>query len=346
MTDRESMIGSICEQPHDTTLRLIFADWLEERGECERAEFIRCQVELASLGHKPYPDPADFDRWGSLHCREQELLEVEDLPNPFGNDSGIVWTQYHNPTSAGCVAVKFSRGFVESVACRLSDWIGEECLDCADAKGRARQYAYDGNDRAAATALAVSTFCDRCHGIGRLNAHGPEIVLAQPVTTVRVTDREPASFSDIPAVWNRSMIDFSGFPEPATYPASYLPGWLFDLMDGERGSLYFVVNKVGDKRYNSISAAHAALSTTLIRWARQRAGLPELVYPRGKPMKSKTPPKVVYRCEGCHKRLAQAGKRQPFVGVTPGCVFVLHPHEAPQLKCICGHTTIVLKASI
>ncbi|MCS6866190.1 MAG: TIGR02996 domain-containing protein [Gemmataceae bacterium] len=47
--DRDTLLATIAAYPHDDTPRLIFADWLEENGEAERAEFIRLQCELAQL---------------------------------------------------------------------------------------------------------------------------------------------------------------------------------------------------------------------------------------------------------------------------------------------------------
>lgn len=47
MTDRDALLAAILSDPNDDTPRLIFADWLEDRGETERSEFIRIQIELA-----------------------------------------------------------------------------------------------------------------------------------------------------------------------------------------------------------------------------------------------------------------------------------------------------------
>jgi uncharacterized protein (TIGR02996 family) len=47
MTDHDALLRAICEYPDDDTPRLIFADFLEENGEAERAAFVRAQVELA-----------------------------------------------------------------------------------------------------------------------------------------------------------------------------------------------------------------------------------------------------------------------------------------------------------
>lgn len=47
MTDRDALLRSILEHPQEDLPRLVYADWLDEAGEAERAEFLRCQVELA-----------------------------------------------------------------------------------------------------------------------------------------------------------------------------------------------------------------------------------------------------------------------------------------------------------
>ena len=51
-----AFLAAIAANPDDDTPRLIFADWLEEHGEPERAEFVRVQVELAARSGPPFPD--------------------------------------------------------------------------------------------------------------------------------------------------------------------------------------------------------------------------------------------------------------------------------------------------
>ena len=46
MSDRDAFLAAIHDAPDDDAPRLVFADWLEERGEVERAEFIRIQIEM------------------------------------------------------------------------------------------------------------------------------------------------------------------------------------------------------------------------------------------------------------------------------------------------------------
>jgi uncharacterized protein (TIGR02996 family) len=47
MSDHDALLRAICAYPDDDTPRLVFADFLEENGEAERAAFVRAQVELA-----------------------------------------------------------------------------------------------------------------------------------------------------------------------------------------------------------------------------------------------------------------------------------------------------------
>ena len=48
MTDeREALVAAVAAEPDDDTPRLVFADWLQEHGEGDRAEFVRVQCEAA-----------------------------------------------------------------------------------------------------------------------------------------------------------------------------------------------------------------------------------------------------------------------------------------------------------
>src|SRR4051794_6643142 len=49
MTHDEALWQAIIDAPEEDAPRLVYADWLEEHGQPERAEFIRVQCELAKL---------------------------------------------------------------------------------------------------------------------------------------------------------------------------------------------------------------------------------------------------------------------------------------------------------
>src|SRR5579871_4463144 len=45
----DALLQAIVDDPDDDTIRLIYADWFDDNGEPERAEFIRAQCLLAKL---------------------------------------------------------------------------------------------------------------------------------------------------------------------------------------------------------------------------------------------------------------------------------------------------------
>lgn len=121
MTHEEAFLQSIVENPDDDTPRLIFADWLEENGQGERAEFVRVQCELAKPCRLGYSDRFHVDDacascdplWNrervlSASCREWANLPA--LGSPWFID-------YHGPKIRGQPPrALFVRGFVEQIA--------------------------------------------------------------------------------------------------------------------------------------------------------------------------------------------------------------------------------------
>ncbi len=50
MSDHDALLRAIGEHPEEDTPRLMYADWLEENDQPERADFVRNQIELAQVG--------------------------------------------------------------------------------------------------------------------------------------------------------------------------------------------------------------------------------------------------------------------------------------------------------
>lgn len=69
LDEHEAFLRAIFDAPEDDTPRLVYADFLEENGEPERAEFIRVQCRLA-----PWPTPYDGTGTAEIRKRERELL--------------------------------------------------------------------------------------------------------------------------------------------------------------------------------------------------------------------------------------------------------------------------------
>jgi uncharacterized protein (TIGR02996 family) len=105
---RQAMHGvdflrAIREQPQDDALRLVYADWLEDHGEPDRAEFLRVQYQLEPVRHRH-----EDDRVHALLARENNLL----LKHRDGWLAELV-------TLLGeglyCPPVLFRRGFVDTI---------------------------------------------------------------------------------------------------------------------------------------------------------------------------------------------------------------------------------------
>jgi uncharacterized protein (TIGR02996 family) len=103
MTQVDSLFQAILDDPDDDAVRLVYADYLEEHGEPQRADFIRVQIELALL---PEGDP----RRGDLEARERALLKEHEgeWVAPLGE-----WA--HFP--------EFHRGFVWGVMLDAPDFM-------------------------------------------------------------------------------------------------------------------------------------------------------------------------------------------------------------------------------
>jgi uncharacterized protein (TIGR02996 family) len=67
-----AFIRSILDAPDDDAPRLVYADWLDEQGEADRAEFIRLQVREARMA------PGDPERPG-VHARAEYLGRIHHV---------------------------------------------------------------------------------------------------------------------------------------------------------------------------------------------------------------------------------------------------------------------------
>lgn len=77
-TEGDMLLRDICAHPADDAPRLIFADWLDEHGQLERAEFIRVQCEISRWLKIPCSIAAgtwERDRISPRHLKAVEWSE-------------------------------------------------------------------------------------------------------------------------------------------------------------------------------------------------------------------------------------------------------------------------------
>lgn len=193
--DRAALLLAVCADPADDVARLVFADWCDENGQPERAEFIRVQLEVARrpLACLKRPQATAGAVPLSQCCivcdvrrRERELWELtnEDgafligRPDRLALDVPDYIGQNAMAGSRGANLVLWRRGFADEVRCPLAAWL----------------------------------------------EHGPRLVREHPITSVRATDREPELQADrFLSVW---WLANGG----AT--ASLLPRAIFDALSG------------------------------------------------------------------------------------------------------------------
>lgn len=213
MTDRECFLAAVRRNPWDDTPRLVYADWCDEHGEPERAEFIRVQCEIAGLNpavleiveSTPERDweADEYSRAAELRRRERELFIASKagggewvFPPPPGIDYRFLPRDrdesVDRPHISTCL---YRRGFVESVACPLLAWVGGPCGRCGG-RGRIGQHWDPASDT-----MRGGTRCPECCRPGREQGATPGIaaavVAACPgLVEVRATDREPLAMID------------------------------------------------------------------------------------------------------------------------------------------------------
>lgn len=113
-----ALLQAILDQPADDTVRLIYADWLDEQGQNVRAEFIRVQVELAAterqLEEMGNPDQGETIRTLSRRVGQlqQRTLDIQYY--------GKSWWSYYGPPEIK--VLNWVRGFVERVWCSWQVW--------------------------------------------------------------------------------------------------------------------------------------------------------------------------------------------------------------------------------
>jgi uncharacterized protein (TIGR02996 family) len=102
MTEEDAFISEILASPRDDAPRLVFADWLEERGD-PRGEFLRVSVRLEALSGQEPPQEmkAKMRRVREAARLRQRLRELREVVP-------LAW------------ALRLSRGWIEQ--CNIVGW--------------------------------------------------------------------------------------------------------------------------------------------------------------------------------------------------------------------------------
>lgn len=237
---------AILLHPADDDRRLVYADWLEEHGDVDRAEFVRAQVELACMTYRPACDhryrPATIPplptpkcpgcrydkRLRALRRRERELWlllynrmaseanRAMRLPRVTSEGCSIGWCP--TPISTERIVTTWHRGFIDSIECTEAAW----------------------------------------------REHGSAVMRQHPVTRVVLVDKRPNYQVEWSYYW------FSAKAQGGKLIAQHdLADYLFDLLANSTADTPY------DRGYPTPKAALDALSDAAVLWARLEAlGVP------------------------------------------------------------------------
>jgi uncharacterized protein (TIGR02996 family) len=156
MTTEQAFLQAIRDASDDDTPRLIYADWLEEHGQSDRADFIRLQCRLARR-------ELTSERWDSLQTHAQELLRrnwtewvgtLRDLVGSRRDRYGESWLG--EEFSPGRLSF-FPRGFVQRLSLDAESFIrGADALARLTALRELRLWGAGGRAAALANAYLLS----------------------------------------------------------------------------------------------------------------------------------------------------------------------------------------------
>jgi uncharacterized protein (TIGR02996 family) len=121
MTHDEAFLAAIREQPDDDGPRLVYADWLDDHGQADRAEFIRVQCERARGVAGPRAEALLHRAHELLRAHWEEWVgPLREAARPAGRKFGEKWL------SGGFDAEglsKFRRGFVDTLTLGTEEFL-------------------------------------------------------------------------------------------------------------------------------------------------------------------------------------------------------------------------------
>lgn len=192
----QGFLAAIRGKPGDDGPRLIAADWLEENGAGEYAEYVRLSVAFSKINQSEPLCERHADNM-SCSCKEcNRYYSAREKATPIhsrlalllcneadflGHDNPLLCDGFQaNSTWVPAFTWEWERGFVKSVSCSLKDWCGGVCELCGGKDCRIIDTYADGRTE--------EKHCPGCGGAGRVEGHGPAVVRTQPILSVAIDD--------------------------------------------------------------------------------------------------------------------------------------------------------------
>lgn len=129
ISEVEPFLRTIADDPANDTPRLIFADWLEERGLGEYGEFIRLGLEIHRRDIECQMADLSFDhRQRELKPLRERQMSLWNRERYFAEGVGFVWSldpkpvNFASPHDGSSRRAHFYRGFLSHVYCDPLEW--------------------------------------------------------------------------------------------------------------------------------------------------------------------------------------------------------------------------------
>jgi uncharacterized protein (TIGR02996 family) len=244
MHTEQDFLTGICETPEDDHLRLIFADWLDENGQPERAAFIRQGFRIAEMACPP-SFAHRMQTCPKCNAVDSHWRNVPEgwIPEPFRGAGhwmpGSLQFTFNNGTPNYTMVIRLRKGFLHSIE------------------------------------LPSDAFLQ--HAATLFRNHPIEDVRLTDCRP-RSPDWQPG---DAPAVWQRRSTTEHAWPNSWQGRGYGVPDELFDLMPkrdwAETDGLDFNVVGGGINTYPpDVETAYRWLSESCVEWGREQAGLSPL----------------------------------------------------------------------
>jgi uncharacterized protein (TIGR02996 family) len=294
VTEQEALVRAIVTEPEDDTVRLVYADWLQDHEQEAWAEFIRLQIALtrgrdwltvngAGFHWCPRclysPDPRST--WQKTYgpenrvntCREcGVLLRRQHQSWPAIREGvfrptlpALTPTEWcvHADHVGGIAAVGKTvvvrRGFVHELRYDTHALLGGSCRTC---NGCGHHHRDDSLTPAQVRKAYPVLICKTCNGKRRFPGLAAGLFKTNPITRVMLTNQEPYRGGVDSHHWYDGRTD----ENDGIHPESDLPDVVYDALTGGRRTGRFL-------DYPTEQAAFDALSAALVKVCRKRAGL-------------------------------------------------------------------------
>jgi len=253
-----ALLSAVLADPFDDGPRFVYADWLEENEERERADFIQTQITKGlqcdnCMGDSAVGQPCPYNG-GKLCPYCDDLQEETGLPSSLFGEGKVI----------------YRRGFVDEVRCTMREWCGPiPCNMC----GRWNLELIELYGRS--HVIRPNKNCFHCNGTGRTPGIAKSVCEAWPVTRVVLTDRKPHYRHISGGYQAPSWLSDSNqmYATGTSYQLAVLPE-----------SLYAIVKELYESHicgddyecFEEEKVAYETLSHAALTYGRRLAGLPEL----------------------------------------------------------------------